>query len=102
LLHCLAGILTPDQGEVHYHGKRIDMLPDRERSRLRRTDFGFLFQYGRCCTRRPVTTPCGSSDAEHSIDPGRTLTYVDLSFRVDPGADPDAPRSLLLDHRGVR
>jgi len=48
LLHCLAGILTPDQGEVHYHGKRIDMLPDRERSRLRRTDFGFLFQYGRC------------------------------------------------------
>lgn len=46
LLHCLAGILTPDAGTVHYDGRRIDTLGDDERSRLRRTDFGFVFQFG--------------------------------------------------------
>ena len=46
LLHCLAGILGPDGGEVHYRGKRIDLLDEGERSRLRRDDFGFVFQFG--------------------------------------------------------
>jgi len=46
LLHCLAGILEPDQGEVRYRGSRIDTLPDEVRSRLRRDDFGFVFQFG--------------------------------------------------------
>jgi putative ABC transport system ATP-binding protein len=46
LLHCLAGILTPDGGEIHYDGKRLDRLPDSERAKLRRTDFGFVFQFG--------------------------------------------------------
>jgi putative ABC transport system ATP-binding protein len=46
LLHCLAGILTPDSGAVRFRGRRVDELADRERSRLRRTDFGFVFQFG--------------------------------------------------------
>jgi putative ABC transport system ATP-binding protein len=46
LLHCLAGILRPDAGEVHYAGRRIDPLGEAERSRLRRTEFGVLFQFG--------------------------------------------------------
>ena len=46
LLHCLAGILTPDSGVVRFRGRRVDELADRERSRLRRTDFGFVFQFG--------------------------------------------------------
>jgi putative ABC transport system ATP-binding protein len=46
LLHCLAGILTPDEGEVWFDGRRIDVLREPERSRLRRTSFGFLFQSG--------------------------------------------------------
>jgi len=46
LLHCLAGILVPDAGEVHYRGSRLDVLPDAVRSRLRRDDFGFVFQFG--------------------------------------------------------
>jgi putative ABC transport system ATP-binding protein len=46
LLHCLAGILRPDGGAVHYAGRRIDLLPDRERVELRRTAFGFVFQFG--------------------------------------------------------
>ena len=46
LLHCLAGILRPDGGEVHYRGSRLDTLPEDVRSRLRRDDFGFVFQFG--------------------------------------------------------
>ncbi len=46
LLHCLAGILRPESGEVTYAGRRVDALSETERSRLRRTEFGVLFQFG--------------------------------------------------------
>jgi putative ABC transport system ATP-binding protein len=47
LLHCLAGIVRPDGGTVRYRGADLAALPDRARSALRRTDFGFVFQFGR-------------------------------------------------------
>jgi putative ABC transport system ATP-binding protein len=47
LLHCAAGILSPDPGEVIYDGREVGRLPDSERSRLRRSEFGFVFQFGR-------------------------------------------------------
>ncbi|MGF7235880.1 MAG: ABC transporter ATP-binding protein [Frankia sp.] len=46
LLHCLAGILTPATGEVHFAGRRVDTLNEAERSALRRDRFGFIFQFG--------------------------------------------------------
>jgi len=46
LLLCLAGVLTPDGGEVHYDGRRIDRESESVRSRLRRSEFGVLFQFG--------------------------------------------------------
>ena len=46
LLHCLAGIFTPDTGEVWFDGQRLDKLGDKRRSWLRRTAFGFVFQFG--------------------------------------------------------
>lgn len=46
LLHCLAGILAPDEGEVHLGGQRIDSLSEARRSEIRRTRFGFVFQFG--------------------------------------------------------
>src|SRR5262249_20536048 len=46
LLHCLAGIVAPDAGEVRYRDRPLGRLSERERSRLRRTDFGILFQFG--------------------------------------------------------
>jgi putative ABC transport system ATP-binding protein len=46
LLHCLAGILPPDGGTVTFEGARIDVLGESDRSRLRRTSFGFVFQFG--------------------------------------------------------
>ncbi len=46
LLHCLAGIIAPDAGSVAFEGRRIDGMGEAERSRLRRTAFGFVFQFG--------------------------------------------------------
>ena len=46
LLHCLAGILKPEAGEIHFDGRRLDTLGEEERSALRRTHFGFVFQFG--------------------------------------------------------
>jgi putative ABC transport system ATP-binding protein len=46
LLHCLAGILVPDSGEVWFDGARVDTLPEERRSALRRSQFGFVFQFG--------------------------------------------------------
>ncbi|MGC4886246.1 ABC transporter ATP-binding protein [Micromonospora sp. NBC_01392] len=46
LLHCLAGILRPDAGQVTWRGERIDTWSESARSRLRRTEFGVLFQFG--------------------------------------------------------
>mgnify|MGYP001063749641 CR=1 FL=1 len=54
LLHCLAGILTPDRGMVCFDGQRVDLLPDRERAELRRTSFGFVFQFGQLVPELPA------------------------------------------------
>jgi putative ABC transport system ATP-binding protein len=46
LLHCLAGIFPPDAGEVWFDGRRLDTLDEAARTKLRRTAFGFVFQFG--------------------------------------------------------
>ncbi|MGW3119075.1 ABC transporter ATP-binding protein [Streptomyces sp. NPDC001107] len=46
LLHCLAGIVRPDAGSVTYDGQRLDQLPQKRLSELRRTAFGVVFQFG--------------------------------------------------------
>jgi putative ABC transport system ATP-binding protein len=46
LLHCLAGIVRPDTGSVSYGGERLDDLPEKRLSELRRTEFGVVFQFG--------------------------------------------------------
>lgn len=45
LLHSLAAITGVDSGEIVFDGKRIDKLNDKDRSILRRTAFGFVFQF---------------------------------------------------------
>lgn len=50
LLHCLAGIIRPNHGTVTYFEQpatplRIDQLSDAERTKLRRHQFGFVFQF---------------------------------------------------------
>jgi putative ABC transport system ATP-binding protein len=46
LLHCLAGILPPDSGTVTYRDRELTTMSDGARSELRRTEFGFVFQFG--------------------------------------------------------
>jgi putative ABC transport system ATP-binding protein len=46
LMHCLAGIVQVDAGRVVYRGSELSALPDSARSALRRTEFGFVFQFG--------------------------------------------------------
>ncbi|BBH65621.1 ABC transporter ATP-binding protein [Actinoplanes sp. OR16] len=46
LLHCLAGLLSLDAGEVRYRDQDIGLFSEASRSRLRRSDFGVLFQFG--------------------------------------------------------
>lgn len=45
LLHTIAGITRPDSGKVYFNGSRIDNLNDRQRTMLRRSKFGFVFQF---------------------------------------------------------
>ena len=46
LLHVLAGILTPTNGSIMWRGSDIATMKDASRTRLRRSDFGFVFQSG--------------------------------------------------------
>ncbi len=46
LLHTLAGITAPDSGNVNYAGTDVTGLNETQRSKLRREQFGFVFQSG--------------------------------------------------------
>ncbi|WP_433204436.1 ABC transporter ATP-binding protein [Dactylosporangium sp. CS-047395] len=46
LLHCLAAIIQPDAGRVMYRDQELSAMSDSRRSALRRSEFGFVFQFG--------------------------------------------------------
>jgi putative ABC transport system ATP-binding protein len=46
LLYCLAAVLRPDSGQVHYRDQDLALWSEASRTKLRRTDFGVLFQFG--------------------------------------------------------
>ena len=54
LLHCLAGILQPTSGSVTWGTQDITTLRDAQRTALRRTDFGFVFQSGQLLPELPA------------------------------------------------
>jgi putative ABC transport system ATP-binding protein len=45
LLHLLGALDTPTTGEVFFHGQNLRQMSDRQRSLLRRTRIGFVFQF---------------------------------------------------------
>lgn len=44
LLYLLSGLKLPTSGDVYLGDRRINSMPDPERTRLRRMSFGFVFQ----------------------------------------------------------
>jgi putative ABC transport system ATP-binding protein len=44
LLNCMAGLDDPDYGVVFFNGKDLHSLADKEKSRARLLDMGFIFQ----------------------------------------------------------
>jgi putative ABC transport system ATP-binding protein len=46
LLQCIAGIAPPDAGRIVFDGRDVAAMSDRDRSALRFTAFGFVFQFG--------------------------------------------------------
>jgi putative ABC transport system ATP-binding protein len=46
LLYLLSGVLVPDEGEVWFAGMPVHTASEDQRSRLRRSSFGFVFQFG--------------------------------------------------------
>ncbi|MCR1898629.1 ABC transporter ATP-binding protein [Irregularibacter muris] len=44
LLHLLSGMDKPTEGRVVFQGKDMGNLPDKELSRMKRKEFGFVFQ----------------------------------------------------------
>lgn len=45
LLHLLGTLDLPDEGEIHFDGRRIDNLPAGQRDRLRNLSLGMIFQF---------------------------------------------------------
>jgi putative ABC transport system ATP-binding protein len=54
LLHCLAGIVRPTGGTVSLRGQQLQSMSDRQRTALRRKDFGFVFQSGQLLAELPA------------------------------------------------
>ncbi|AZI59187.1 ABC transporter ATP-binding protein [Nakamurella antarctica] len=46
LLQCAAGVISPDSGTVTFLDAELTAMRERERSILRRSQFGFVFQFG--------------------------------------------------------
>ncbi|WP_098470481.1 ABC transporter ATP-binding protein [Serinibacter salmoneus] len=54
LLHLLAGVLRPTSGSIRWRGRDVVAMSDRERTRLRREEFGFVFQSGQLLPELPA------------------------------------------------
>ncbi|WP_273652547.1 ABC transporter ATP-binding protein [Cellulomonas fimi] len=94
LLHCLAGILRPDAGTVTYAGRDLTAMSDAERSALRRTQFGFVFQFGQLVPeltcRENVALPLrltgvGRREAHRTADEWLARLEVDDTADKRPG-----------------
>lgn len=54
LLHLLAGVTSPTSGSVMWMGTSLSDMSDKQRTLLRRRDFGFVFQSGQLLDELPA------------------------------------------------
>jgi ABC-type uncharacterized transport system YnjBCD ATPase subunit len=108
LLHCLAGIFEPDRGEVWFDGQRLDTLGEAERTRLRRTAFGFVFQFGQLVPEltaadnvalplllNRVRRRAAYKTADAWLDDSGAAGGADRAASASPGAGHHAPSPQL-------
>ncbi len=90
LLHSLAAIIPVDSGEIIFDGRDIGTLSDNSRSILRRTVFGFVFQFSQLVPELsvvdnvalPLLLGGGSRDKAYA-EAKKWLKAVDLSDESD-------------------
>ncbi|APU17722.1 MULTISPECIES: ABC transporter ATP-binding protein [Actinoalloteichus] len=90
LLHCLAGILSPKSGSVTFAGREVTAMTDVERSALRRSEFGFVFQFGQLVPElsivENVALPlrlCGVKGRQAAVDAKGWLDRLDVAHIAD-------------------
>lgn len=88
LLNCMGGLDTPDEGDVFLNDQSLSSMSDRELTRLRRREIGFVFQFFNLMPTLSVLEnielPLLLSHASDE-DKGRIKTlldYVGLSHRA--------------------
>lgn len=81
LLHCLAGIVRPDSGSIRYAGHELSSMSDAGRSALRRSDFGFVFQFGQLVPElgclENVALPLRLNDVKRKEAEARALHWLE-------------------------
>ena len=90
LLHILGCVDTPTSGALLFDGRPVEALPDAERSRLRLTTIGFVFQrfflLPMLTAAENVDVPQAEAGVPRAARRQRTaelLSYVGLAHRAD-------------------
>ena len=96
LLSLVGGIVTPQEGEVHVLGTRVDKLGNTQRDRFRADHIGFIFQMFNLIPYlsllENVILPCGFSPRRRTkvttdfSDPEKCAGELLLHLGLDPGA----------------
>jgi putative ABC transport system ATP-binding protein len=89
LLHLLGCVDTPTSGEMHFDGRDVGSLGDAERSRIRLTRIGFVFQrfflLPMLTAQENIELPQGEAGVSKPVRRDRTaelLAYVGLAHRA--------------------
>src|SRR5271156_3227001 len=96
MLKHIVGLLKPDAGEVWFSGQRIDTLPERELSKVRKR-FGFLFQMGALFDSDNVESNVGFWLVKHTKkSPAEIKQIVDYKLKMVglPGIGKKMPGEL--------
>jgi putative ABC transport system ATP-binding protein len=106
MLHCVAGLLRPDSGEMWVAGEPVHTLGEQRRARLRRRTFGLVYQFDQLLpeltVEENVALPLyfdGVRRDRAAERAARWLRRLELGDRADrqPHALAGEPRVLLAD-----
>ena len=103
LLHCMSGVLVPDQGEVLFDGHDVAAMSDAERSRLRLEHFGFIFQDGQLLPELTATENVALPQIMRGVSRSQAhKDAVDMLTRLGLGAYVDRYPGQLSGGQGQR